>query len=101
MTIGTLDSAIYVFKLTAGMVLEKQTLACTLLRTDAKNSITQQLVVCGKTLSESPPDIYIVSGGSNGIMDFFFMKADSEVEKEPILKFVSHQLIKLPSKCKR
>ncbi|CEP13119.1 hypothetical protein [Parasitella parasitica] len=98
-TIGTLDSAIYVFRLTAKMMIEKQPLTCTLLRSDARNSITQQLITLG-TQSKSPADFYIMCGGSNGVIDFFLVKADSKIENEPIIEFVAHQLGKLPSNCK-
>ncbi|KAI8647670.1 hypothetical protein BD408DRAFT_439112 [Parasitella parasitica] len=95
-TLGTLDSAIYVFRITAEMMTEKQPLACALLRSDARNSITQQLIVLD-TQSKSPADVYMMCGGSNGIIDFFLVKADCKVENEPIIDFVSHQLGKLPS----
>ncbi|CAO0790503.1 unnamed protein product [Mucor circinelloides] len=78
------------------MTLEKQTLACALLRTDARNSITQQLIVLD-TQSKSPADVYILCGGSNGIIDMFLMKADSKIEDEPIVEFKKHQLLELPS----
>ncbi|KAL9539876.1 hypothetical protein MBANPS3_010010 [Mucor bainieri] len=95
-TIGTLDSAIYVFRTTAKMTLEKQALTCALLRTDARNAITQQLIVLD-TRSKSPADVYILCGGSNGIIDIFLMKADSTIENEPEVEFKRHQLLKLPS----
>ncbi|KAK4517602.1 uncharacterized protein ATC70_000942 [Mucor velutinosus] len=95
-TIGTLDSAVYVFRTTAEMTLEKQALTCALLRTDARNAITQQLIVLD-TQSKSPADVYILCGGSNGIIDIFLMKGDSKIENEPEVEFRRHHLLKLPS----
>lgn len=80
------------------MTLEKQALTCALLRTDARNAITQQLIVLD-TRSKSPADVYILCGGSNGIIDIFLMKADSTIENEPKVEFKRHQLLKLPSNC--
>lgn len=94
-----MDSAIYVFKITAKMTLEKQRLTCALLRSDARNSITQQLII-PDAQSTLPSNVYIVSGGSNGIIDIFQMKGDNDIENEPSIEFVNHQLVKLPSNCR-
>lgn len=103
MTIGTLDSAIYVIRFTFADILKEkednQALACALIRTDARNAITQEIVVLNQQ-SNSPANVLLLCGGSNGVIDFFLMKGDSNIEKEPVLEYQRHDLIKLPSKCK-
>ncbi|GAA5808442.1 hypothetical protein MFLAVUS_001833 [Mucor flavus] len=101
LTIGTLDSAIYVIRFTFADILKEkednQALACALIRTDARNAITQEIVVLNQQ-SNSPANVLLLCGGSNGVIDFFLMKGDSNIEKEPVLEYQRHDLIKLPSK---
>ncbi|KAG2230223.1 hypothetical protein INT48_002093, partial [Thamnidium elegans] len=94
------NSAIYVIRLTFADILQEkdsQTLACTLIRTDARNAITQEIVVLNQR-SKSPANVLLLCGGTNGVLDFFLIKGDSNVENEPILEYQRHDLIKLPSK---
>ncbi|GAA5798691.1 hypothetical protein HPULCUR_004096 [Helicostylum pulchrum] len=101
LTIGTLDSAIYVIRFTFADILKEkdnQALACALIRTDARNAITQEIVVLNQQ-SKSPANVLLLCGGSNGVIDFFLIKGDSNIEKEPVLEYQRHDLIKLPSKC--
>ncbi len=108
MTIGTLDSALYVVRFTrSDFILDKedkkkteaQLFACTLLRTDARNAITQEIIVLNSQ-SKTPPDIFIVSAGSNGTLDFFLLEGDSDITAKPKLQFQRHEFIELPSKRK-
>lgn len=73
-------------------------LACTLLRTDARGAITQQIVPLHNQ-SKTPADIYLVCGGSNGVLDFFLMHSDTDITVESKLQFQRHEYVKLPSKC--
>lgn len=116
LTVGTLDSAIYVSRffmsdmLSIGEVEQEQAeteeeetnkdikpLSCTLLRTDARSAITQQIVTLHNQ-SKTPADIYLVCGGSNGVLDFFLMQSDADITVEPKLQFQRHEYVKLPSK---
>ncbi|KAI7904256.1 uncharacterized protein BX663DRAFT_504435 [Cokeromyces recurvatus] len=95
-TIGTKDSAIYVFRFTMDMILSNEScLACALLRTDAKNALTQHVIV-HHNQSKSPANVYVVCGGFNGIIDFFLLQG-GPIQDEPKLEFNRHQLGKLPS----
>lgn len=103
-TIGTLDSAIYVFRITGDtrlfekQVNEAHTFNFTLLRTDARNAITQQILELEHE-SKSPPNVYLICGGFNGVLDFFLLKSNSIEDLEPDLQFIRHGIDKLPTNC--
>jgi hypothetical protein len=89
-----------VFRITSDITvsaLKKNTpIPCALTRTDAKNALSQEFIVLDNQ------GVYLACGGFNGIIDFFLIKTDgcSLLEQEPELKYVRHQLIKLPTNCK-
>ncbi|KAG1140011.1 hypothetical protein G6F37_009650 [Rhizopus arrhizus] len=83
LTIGTLDSALYVIRLNSTTLLESEW-PCILARTDAKSALTQSVFVTNNT-------VYVIVGGSNGVLDIFLLKQDKTLE------FCRHQLLQLPS----
>lgn len=94
MTIGTLDSALYVFRFLANNILtQKKTIPCTLARTDARNALTQEILVQADTK-------YVICGGSNGAMDFFLIKDDPDFSVAPVLEYKRPDFLDFPSKCK-
>jgi hypothetical protein len=117
MTIGTLDSAIYVVRFISSDILvdvdeeideskdkEKKivtkVLSCGLARTDARNAITQEIIVLNNQ-SKALANLYVICAGSNGIMDFFLLKGDADINTEPVLEYQRHDVIELPSNCKK
>ncbi|KAG2213362.1 hypothetical protein INT47_009035 [Mucor saturninus] len=57
MTIGTLDSALYVFRFIDSQILtQKETIACTLARTDARTALTQKVLVQANNKSTEHPN---------------------------------------------
>lgn len=94
MTIGTMDSALYVSRFIASDILtQKEPLACTLARTDARNALTQEILVRANSM-------YVICGGSNGAMDFFLIKDDPDFSAPLILEYQRPDFLDLPSKCK-
>lgn len=79
-------------------VVDFKPFACTLLRTDARSALTQEIVPL-YTQSKTPVDIYIVCGGSNGVLDFFLMQNEADTTAKPKIQFQRHEFVKLPSKC--
>lgn len=93
MTIGTIESAIYIFRFIEGDILtQKKAIACSLLRTDARHSLTQEIFALD--------NVYVICGGFNGVIDFFIIKGKLNFSEEPILEYQRSDLPKLPSKCK-
>lgn len=76
--------------------LPTRPIPCALIRTDAKNALSQEFIVLDNR------DVYLVCGGFNGAIDFFLIKNSTDVslEEEPELQYVRHQLIKLPTNRK-
>jgi hypothetical protein len=111
MTIGTMDSALYVARFTSSDIIKKKEeelekvavktkiLTCGLARTDARNAITQEIIVLNSQ-SKTPACVYIICAGYNGIMDFFLLKDDADIVNEVILEYQRHVLVELPSNCK-
>jgi hypothetical protein len=74
----------------------KHPIPCALVRTDAKNALSQAVIVLDHQ------NTYLACGGFNGVIDFFRIKTNGDVllEQEPELGYVKHQLIKLPTNRK-
>ncbi|KAG1457533.1 hypothetical protein G6F46_007208 [Rhizopus delemar] len=83
LTIGTLDSALYVIRVNSTTLLESEW-PCILARTDARSALTQSVLVTNNT-------VYVIVGGSNGVLDIFLLKQGKRLE------FCRHQLLQLPS----
>ncbi|EIE86579.1 hypothetical protein RO3G_11290 [Rhizopus delemar RA 99-880] len=66
LTIGTLDSALYVIRVNSTTLLESEW-PCILARTDARSALTQSVLVTNNT-------VYVIVGGSNGVLDIFLLK---------------------------
>lgn len=93
MTIGTLDSALYVFRFIESDILtQKEPIACTLARTDARNALTHEIIAL--------TNVYVICGGSNGAIDFFLIKDESDFSVAPILVYQRPDFLELPSKRK-
>lgn len=100
MTIGTLDSAVYVARFTFNDIMDKS-LGCALIRTDGRNAITQEVIgLTQQQSTKSPDDLLLLSGGFNGALDFFLIKGDTNILNIPVLEYQRHYLLELPSKCK-
>jgi hypothetical protein len=85
--VGTLDSALYVARFTDDL---KKSLACALARTDARNSLSQEVLELDTPI--------IMVGGANGVLEFFLCKG--ALDQEPQLEFVKTEMPSLPSNCK-
>jgi hypothetical protein len=85
--VGTLDSALYVARFTDDL---KKPLACALARTDARNSLSQEVLELDTPI--------IMVGGANGVLEFFLCKG--ALDEEPQLEFIKTEMPSLPSNCK-
>ncbi|KAI8878148.1 hypothetical protein K501DRAFT_336948 [Backusella circina FSU 941] len=83
-TQGTLDSALYVTRFTNDL---KKPLTCALARTDARNSLSQEVLELDTPI--------IMVGGANGLLEFFLCKGP--LDKEPQLEFLKTEIPPLPS----
>lgn len=114
-----MDSALYVARFAASDILKiheakeakktengdkkkigtSKVLTCGLARTDARNAITQEIIVLNNQ-SKTPANVYIICGGFNGIMDFFLLRGNANIYSEIVLEYQRHDLLDLPSKSK-